>query len=136
LKYAAPVTLQSAVVQHRYLQTKFLIVLIGFSKLAALSWRSAVFLAFWLLLSFARDALVHLNAIGCSVAVVLWFSERPDRRPWSATGRGLPQRGFGWARGDQLTNAAPAALFGACRCTGQKKAPGVPGLSRLGHSTI
>ena len=35
-------------------------------------------LAFWLLLSFARDALVHLNAIGCSVAVVLWFSERPD----------------------------------------------------------
>jgi len=29
-------------------------------------------------ISFARDALVHLNAIGCSVAVVLWFSERPD----------------------------------------------------------
>src|SRR5262249_56818022 len=25
-------------------------------------------LAFWLLLSFARDALVHLNAIGCSLA--------------------------------------------------------------------
>jgi len=32
-------------------------------------------LAFWLLLSFARDALVHLNAIGRSVAAV---SERPD----------------------------------------------------------
>jgi len=32
-------------------------------------------LAFWLVLSFARDALVHLNAIGCSLAPV---SERPD----------------------------------------------------------
>jgi len=31
--------------------------------------------AFWLLLSFARDALVHLNAIVCSVAAV---RERPD----------------------------------------------------------
>ena len=41
-KYTAPVTLQPAAVQHRYLQTKFLIVLIGFSELPAPSWRSAV----------------------------------------------------------------------------------------------
>jgi hypothetical protein len=34
---------QSAAVQHRYLQTKFLIVPIGFSELPALAWRSAVF---------------------------------------------------------------------------------------------
>src|SRR6516162_8562652 len=32
-------------------------------------------LAFWLLLSFARDAMVHLNAIGCSLAPV---GERRD----------------------------------------------------------
>src|SRR6476660_965671 len=37
------VTLQSAALQHRYLQTKFLIVPIGFSELPALAWRSAVF---------------------------------------------------------------------------------------------
>jgi hypothetical protein len=44
LKYTAPVTLHgSAAVQHKYLQTKFFIVLIGFSELPALSWRSAVF---------------------------------------------------------------------------------------------
>ena len=35
-------------------------------------------LPFWLVLSFARDALVHLNAIVCSVAAV---SERPDTPP-------------------------------------------------------
>ena len=45
-------------------------------------------LAFWLLLSFARDALVHLNAIGRSVAAV---SERPDPPLSSTTGRDLSQ---------------------------------------------
>src|SRR5262249_27815567 len=47
-------------------------------------------LAFLLLLSFARDALVHLNAIVCSVAVV---NERPGspcaRRP-SKAAREIP----------------------------------------------
>src|SRR5215510_8704653 len=42
-------------------------------------------LAFWLLLSFARDALVHLNAIGRSVAAV---GERPDP-PRARDGPGL-----------------------------------------------
>jgi hypothetical protein len=40
-------------------------------------------LAFWLLLSFARAALVHLNAIGRSVAAV---SERPDPPDCEAQG--------------------------------------------------
>jgi len=42
-------------------------------------------LAFWLLLSFARDALVHLNAIGFSLAPV---SECPD--PPSCEAQGGP----------------------------------------------
>ena len=41
-------------------------------------------LPFWLVLSFARDALVHLNAIVCSVAAV---SERPDPATNTAAGR-------------------------------------------------
>src|SRR5262249_55744686 len=45
-------------------------------------------LAFWLLLSFARDALVHLNAIGRSVAAV---SEHPD--PPSREAQGGPGLG-------------------------------------------
>jgi hypothetical protein len=42
---------------------------------AAAVFAPSISLAFWLLLSFARDALVHLNAIVCSVAAV---RERPD----------------------------------------------------------
>src|SRR5262245_45287666 len=45
-------------------------------------------LAFWLLLSFARDALVHLNAIGRSLAAV---SKRPNPPKLRVTGRDLPQ---------------------------------------------
>jgi hypothetical protein len=43
-------------------------------------------LAFWLLLSFAREALVYLNAIGRSAV-----SERPDLPLSSTTGRDLSQ---------------------------------------------
>src|SRR5262249_31125368 len=63
-------------------------------------------LAFWLLLSFARDALVHLNAIGRSVAAV---SERPGPAV-CGTGRDLSQRRQPQnGRHDHFTNA------GACR---------------------
>src|SRR5262249_1419316 len=53
--------------------------------------------------SFARDALVHLNAIGRSVAAV---SERPDppRRDGPGAGHNAPSRSS--ARHDQLINAA------------------------------
>ena len=40
-----------------------------------------------------------------------------------ATGRGWAQRGFGWARHDQLTNAALAARFGSRRYTKSERKP-------------
>src|SRR5262249_37115420 len=80
-------------------------------------------LAFWLLLSFARAALVHLNAIGCSLAPV---SERPDPPGCEAQGGpGLVTCPAATAGADdQLTNAALAAWFGARRCTENKESPG------------
>jgi hypothetical protein len=53
---------------------------------------------------------------------------RPDPPLSRTTGRDLPQRTVG-ARHDQLTNAALAAWFGACRYTeSNKESPDVPGL--------
>src|SRR5260370_31512509 len=66
--------------------------------------RTAVQPAFWLLLSFARDALVHLNAIGCTVAVVC---DRPGPPLSSTTGRDLSNAGCWTRHGHLATNSTP-----------------------------
>src|SRR5262249_48782361 len=82
-------------------------------------------LAFWLLLSFARDALVHLNAIGRSVAAAV--SERPSP-PTEARWAGTCHDGRAASHG-QLNNAAFVARLAAPPIEKEKKkAPGGPGL--------
>src|SRR5262249_46114452 len=80
-------------------------------------------LAFWLLLSFARDALVHLNAIVSSVAVAV-VSERSGPPLSSTTGRDLSSTPR-WSAGadDQLTNAVACRPVRCRRYTENKSKP-------------
>ena len=70
----------SAAIQHRYLQTKFLIVLIGFSELPALSWRSEVFRSAATLGSFffRRRFRDHHGPVGLVAGLIVTGDGDPD----------------------------------------------------------